>query len=93
MRDVDGRDAEPAAWEAAVDTAAATGQWMVQQHQDSWPYVFPLREGGWTVQNAVWGTFCIGDRYAGTVMRMGPRDGSGVLSVDLGATVGTAVEV
>lgn len=80
-------------WQRAVRGAAADGQWLVQEYQESWPYAFQGAGGGWAPHDAVWGTYCFGARYGGGVMRLGPRQAAGVLNSELGATVCPILEV
>jgi hypothetical protein len=88
-----GRDVSPERWREAVDGALTEGQWVVQEIQESLPYLYQSGESGCAIHDMIWGPFVFGDRYGGVVLRMQPRAVGGPVSASLYATEGIAFEV
>ena len=79
----------PQDWEKALRTAFAAGDWMVQEHVVSRPYLYYHRERGPCPHEVVWGTFCFGSTYGGEFLRMLAEGlGKGIVSYAHGATKG-----
>lgn len=88
-----GRDVSAERWREAVDGALAEGQWIVQEMQESLPYLYQSGESGCSIHDMIWGPFVFGDRYGGVVLRMQPRAVGGPVSASLYATEGIVFEV
>lgn len=84
----------PAEWERCLEEALADGRWVVQEYVRSRPYLCQHGECGQAVYQAVWGTFCFGDRYGGGFLRLLPGESSdGVINTARGAFDGVILEV
>jgi hypothetical protein len=71
------------------------GGWIVQEHVESRPYLYPPRPGAEPVpQTVIWGLFCAGWQYAGGWLRMLPQGtGDGIVNSSRGAAEGGILEV
>jgi len=88
-----GRSTASEEWGRRLDTALAQGGWIVQEVQESLPYLYQSGEYGCSVHDLVWGPFCFGDAYGGVVLRMQPRASGGAVNLSLNATEGIVLEV
>lgn len=89
-----GRRQPPEAWRAAVATAlAAPEPWIVQEHEESLPYLYLDSERGPCAHHVTWGLFAFGRRYGGGFLRLMPKEGtSGIVNAAQGATQGVIME-
>jgi len=79
----------PQDWEQALRNALAEGNWMVQEHVASRPYLYYHRERGPSPHEVVWGTFSFGSTFGGEFLRMMAEGlGEGIVSFAHGATKG-----
>ena len=82
------------AWEQAVATAFAEGDWLAQQAEQSRPLLGLTSDLRAIPHDVVWGTFCFGDRYAGGFLRLMEQGvGDGIVNSARGATEGLMFEV
>jgi hypothetical protein len=88
-----GRSAPPEQWRATVAEALAGGHWIVQELQESLPYLYQSGAYGCAVHDVIWGPFVFGDRYGGTVLRMQPQGMGGPVNAALSASEGIVLEV
>lgn len=89
-----GPRAAPELWEETLARAVAEGTWVVQEAVTSRPYLGQAGELGALPHEAVWGTFCFGERYGGGFLRMMPcGTGDGVINSARGAVEGLVFEV
>jgi hypothetical protein len=88
-----GRYATPQEWNATLLEALRTGAWVVQEYVASEPYLFQHGERGCCPHDAVWGPFVFGDTYAGTILRVQPKEWQGIVNLTRGATEGVLLEV
>ena len=79
-------------WAAAVETAFASGRWILQERVVSRPYWYPVDDGVAVAHDLIWGLFAFGERYGGGVLRMLPQDQGGVINNALGACLGLFLE-
>lgn len=87
-----GRETAPQEWGRLVRTALDEGDWIVQEHVESRPYLFQ-DGGGCRVHRAVWGPFVFGSQYAGMFLRVQPEERGGVVNTARGAYRATLLEV
>lgn len=80
-------------WRATLAQALAGGRWIVQEVQESLPYLYQNGAYGCSVHDVIWGPFVFGDRYGGTWLRMQPKSLGGPVNSSLSATEGIALEV
>lgn len=88
-----GRFASAEKWRQTIDQALAAGNWVVQEIQESLPYLYQSGEYGCSVHDMIWGPFVIGGRYGGVVLRMQPQADGGPVNLSLTATEGVVFEV
>ncbi len=82
-----------AEWRRLVETALADGDWIVQEHVESLPFLHQHGERGSAPHEVVWGLFAFGDRYAGGFLSLRPKGESGIVNVHQGASEGVILEV
>ncbi|HYG61373.1 MAG TPA: hypothetical protein VEL74_02225 [Thermoanaerobaculia bacterium] len=81
-------------WREAIATAMQSrGQWVVQEHFESLPYLYQSGDHGASVHDVIWGPFVFGGEYAGVILRMQPRAAGGAVNLSLAATEGVVFEV
>lgn len=81
-------------WESRLKDALGSGDWMVQEYEESLPYLYQRGQYGCCVQDVIWGMFKLGKRYGGGFLRMMPKDeGDGVINAARGAEEGLIFEV
>lgn len=80
-------------WRTVVDRALANGRWVVQEHQESLPYLYQSGDRGCSVHDVIWGPFVFGGSYAGGILRMQPKADQGAVNLSLHATEGLILEV
>ncbi|MEA2690804.1 MAG: hypothetical protein QOJ16_191 [Acidobacteriota bacterium] len=84
----------PAAeWEELIQTAFASGNWVVQERIESLPYLYQSGKSGCSVHDVIWGPFLFGQTYAGMILRMQPKADGGAVNLSLTATEGVLLEV
>jgi hypothetical protein len=88
-----GRFSAADAWEAAVTTALAEGDWIAQEYVESLPFLFQAGEHGCQPHDVVWGPYVFGDGYAGTILKVQPQGLGGIVNLWRGATEGILFEV
>jgi hypothetical protein len=88
-----GRFTSSEEWSNALDRALASGQWIVQEHKESLPYLYQSGDYGCSVHDMVWGPFVFGGSYGGVVLRMQPKADMGAVNLSLHATEGIVLEV
>jgi hypothetical protein len=87
-----GRDTPPEAWAQAVARAVRDGDWIVQEHVESRPYLFQHGDGC-RVHRVAWGPYVFGSEYAGMFVRAQAEAEGGVISATHGATSAPLFEV
>lgn len=88
-----GRFSPAEEWRKSLDEALASNRWVVQQHQESLPYLYQSGRYGCSVHDVIWGPFVFGDKYAGAILRMQPKADGGAVNLSLHATEGIILEV
>lgn len=88
-----GQATTPEEWSRRVDTALAEGTWVVQEIQESRPYLYQSGDYGCSLHHMVWGPFLFGTRFSGVVLRMQPKAMQGPINLGLRATEGVVLEV
>ena len=89
-----GRHVNADDWTTAVQEALASERpWVVQEHVESYPFLCQSGQFGASPHDVIWGPFVFGDRYAGTFLRMLPKEISGVVNRIQGAVDGTIIKV
>jgi hypothetical protein len=88
-----GRFTPPEEWSAALQSALGSGDWVVQDHVESLPYLFQNGEDGCSPHDVVWGPFVFGTTYAGTILRVQPKTLEGIVNLTRGASEGILLEV
>ena len=84
----------PAAWLSVLEQALqADDSWIVQELVESLPFLFQNGRSGASPHDMVWGFFVFGDQYGGTLLRMLPKEGSGIVNAAQGAMEGALIEV
>lgn len=80
-------------WEKIVKNAAKEKKWLAQEYVQSYPYLYQAGDDGCAVCDAVWGFFVLCSEYAGSWVRVLPREKSrGVINCHQGATVSIVFE-
>lgn len=88
-----GRFSTPQEWDARILEALRTGAWVAQEYVESDPYLFQNEDRGCCPHDAVWGPFVFGSIYAGTILRVQPKEWKGIVNLTRGATEGILLEV
>lgn len=88
-----GRFTLPEEWRQTIDLALAQGNWVVQELQESLPYIYQNGDYGCCLHDVIWGPFVFGDRYGGVFLRMQPKTYAGPVNAGRAATEGGVVEV
>jgi len=88
-----GRFTSPEEWAAAVRQAQAGGDWVVQEHVESLPYLFQHGESGCCPHDVVWGPFVFGTTYGGAILRVQPKALQGIVNLTRGAKEAILLEV
>jgi hypothetical protein len=87
-----GRESAPAAWEHAVGRALSEGDWILQEHVESRPYLFQHGDGC-RIHRVAWGPYVFGSEYAGMFVRAQAEAEGGVINATHGATSAPLFEV
>lgn len=87
-----GRDTSAASWDQALDKALQ-GNWVVQEFTPSRPLLYQSGAEGFVPHSVVWGPFVFGERYAGTMLRLQPAEGTAVINLSQTAEEGIVFEV
>ena len=88
-----GRFALPEEWRRTIDLALDQGIWVVQELQESLPYMYQSGDHGCCLHDVIWGPFVFGDRYGGVFLRMQPKSYAGPVNLGRAATEGVVIEV
>lgn len=73
-------------WREAVALACEEKAWVIQQYYPSLTYLGQQGDSGYGTFDAIWGTFCFGDKLAKVWMRLQSTDNpSGVINSHQGA--------
>lgn len=81
-------------WEEAVNNAIKKKNWLVQERVESSTGLYQTGDNDCTQQDMVWGFFVFGPGYAGSWVRVMPRESNkGVINCHQGATVSVIFEV
>jgi hypothetical protein len=88
-----GKFASQELWRETVDRALLEGDWVVQEVQQSLPYLYQSGDYGCSVHDMIWGPFVFGDRYGGVILRMQPKAVGGAVNLSIAATEGIVLEV
>lgn len=80
-------------WNEVCRRAFAEPNWLVQEFVDSLPYLYQNGERGCSPHDLNWGPFVFGDRYAGSILRLQPKEDRSVINLTQTATMGLIFEV
>jgi hypothetical protein len=81
-------------WQALTRQAMDVQKWLVQEYVASESYLYQWGHDGCAPHSAVWGYFVFGNRYAGSWVRVLPREHDrGVINCHQGAKVSAVFEV
>jgi hypothetical protein len=88
-----GRFTSASSWEELVRAALEAGDWVVQEHWDSLPYLYQYGEQGCAPHSVIWGPFVFGGTYGGVILRLQPQAVGGPVNLSRVATEGMIIEV
>ncbi len=88
-----GRTTPAGVWLDLVRRALAAGDWVVQEHVESNPYLYQADQEGCALHDVIWGLFVFGTSYGGAFLRMQPKDREAIVNSQQGATEGVVLEV
>ncbi len=88
-----GRFTPPQEWQAIVQRALGSPQWVIQEYLQSVPLLYQNGEAGCSPHNVIWGPFVFGKTYGGTILRMQPQADKTPVNLSLTATEGMIFEV
>lgn len=88
-----GRETDEQRWRESVENAVARGDWMVQEILETDPIYYQCGEEGCEPHHLVFGVYNVGNKFAGALVRMLPRSGSGVVNISRGAFQNMLLEV
>ncbi len=88
-----GRETDEQGWNESIENALCRGDWMVQEILDTDPIYYQYGAEGCEPHHLVFGVYNVGNKFAGALVRMLPRSGSGVVNISRGAFQNMLLEV
>jgi len=90
-----GRYTPDALWKEMIKIAARNKNWLVQEYIESLPFLYQSGTSGCSGHDVIWGIFIFGGVYAGTFLRVLPREKNikGIINSHAGAEYSVVFEV
>ncbi len=90
-----GKYTSPLLWKEMVKVAFRNKNWLAQEFVSSLPFLYQTAPTGCCGHDVVWGVFIFGESYAGTFLRVLPREKNtkGVINSHMGAEYSVVFEV